>query len=202
MSEDQEIPLAFNFLVFFFFILQNFLFLFSRYHCVWISLKVMVSYVLYCFLGQILSASWAWSASVEMLILLKGWWIPYLGKWMESWTLVLSEPSAGGHLWVLPARPLEPEPPTMQAAFSLTKRPWGGSTISMFGAWVPYRGFVLLSGSWSLSPCAQSHLLTLRSTEKGQEGCTPWDIGKALPWEWSCLDNSASEMIFQPLAWT
>lgn len=158
--------------------------------------------MVYCLLGQILSSSRAWSASVEMLILLKGWWIPYIGKWMESWALAWSEPSAGGHLWVPPAHPLAPESPPMQAAFGLTKRPWGTSTISMFRVWVPFRGFMLLPGSWSLSPHAQFHLLTLRNTEKGQEGCTPWDIGKALPWEWSCSDNSASELIFQPLAWT
>ena len=163
MSEDQEFPLAFNFLVFFF-ILQNFLFLSSRYHLAWISLKVMVSYVLYCLLGQILSASWAWSASLEMLILLKGWWIPYIGKWMERWALAWSEPSASGHLWVPPAHPLALESPPMQAAFGLTKRPWGASTISMFRAWVPFRGFMLLPGSWSLSPHAQFHLLTLRNT--------------------------------------
>lgn len=179
MSEEQEFPLVFDFLGFFFFILKNFIFLFSRYHLVWISLKVMVSFVLYCFLGQILSASWVWSASVEMVIFLKGWWIPYPGKWMEGWALAWLEPSTGGHLWAPSAHPLVPEPPPMQAAFSLTQRSWGASTISMSRAWVPCRVCARLPGHWS-GPHAQSHLGTLRSIGKGQEGCTPWDIGKAL----------------------
>ena len=199
MSEDQEFPLAFNFLVFFSFFRASYSYpldiILSESH------EVRVSYVLYCLLGQILSASWAWSASVEMLILLKGWWIPYIGKWMESWALAWSEPSAGGHLWVPPAHP-GTRAPTHASSLRPHQEALGASTISMFRAWVPFRGFMLLPGSWSLSPHAQSHLLTLRNNEKEQEGCTPWDIGKALPWEWCCSDNSASELIFQPLAWT
>ena len=132
------------------------------------------------FPGWNLSTWWAWPASVEMLILLQGWRIPFLGECMMRSGLVRVP------CWWSPLGPLctssDIRAPISACSLLRIKWPQKASTTSACRVWMPFRDLALLPGHWSLSPGVQPQLVTLGNIGEGRRGCSSWDVGKALPW--------------------